>query len=497
MAGALCDLRDVISALGSLQTPGCVLSIDFSSAFDSVRHDYLFEVLQRRGVAKHFVDVLRSLYAGAASQLRVNGELTAAFPVGKSVRQGAPASMLYFAIVLAPLLTILEERLEGLALASCTLRVSSYADDAYMVLRNHNEAAMVMDVLQEYGVRSGLCANPDKCGALALGGWRKDIPVIFPYVEKLKVLGVTFHADVKASTSDSWGAALASVRGVLSENATRALGLSQRARYINMYALSKMYHVAQVFPVPKGVSSNVVKAASRFLWRGQFFTTSMSVACTPRGQGGLDIPDVRSKCMALFAGRWQDVMVQTPDSFAGEWLQVLLGAFPLGTLQRKVWTKAWHYNAFHATRTTASSAPVDVAGRDAIRGVYKELVDAAPVPVPRVVTKSPMVGWQQVWANVSAEVLSEDVRDAWWKAVHDLTATRDRLHRIQRSDTRTCPTCAAPDTLAHRLCRCTAAREVWRWTRATLSRLLGSTATPRTLLQPDFCVQSPERQALW
>lgn len=58
-----------------------------------MRHDYLFEVLQRRGVAEHFVDVLRSLYAGAASQLRVNGELTAAFPVGKSVRHGAPASM--------------------------------------------------------------------------------------------------------------------------------------------------------------------------------------------------------------------------------------------------------------------------------------------------------------------------------------------------------------------------------------------------------------------
>jgi len=209
----------------------------------------------------------------------------------------------------------------------------------------------------------------------------------------------------------------------------------------------------------------------------------------------LGIPVVQKKCLALFTGRWQGVLVDTPDSFAGEWLQVLLGAFPLGVLQRRVWPAAGHFAAFHNCRTTAAAAEPEVDARTAIRAIYTELVNAAPAPVPRVVAKAPDVQWQLVWANVRHEAIPEDVQDGWWKAVHDLPATRHRLQRIGRSDTRTCPRCAAPDTLAHRLARCSAIRDAWRWTRATLTRLLGSTATPRTLLQPAFAPDDPDRHA--
>ncbi|KAK3908760.1 Transposon TX1 uncharacterized 149 kDa protein [Frankliniella fusca] len=495
MAHALCDLRDVLSALDALRLPGAVLSIDFSSAFDSVRHDFLFEVLRRRGVGAHYVDVLRSLYAGASSQLRVNGELTASFPVGKSVRQGSPASMLYFSIVLAPLMIVLEERLQGLALANSCMRVSAYADDAFLVLRDHDEAAAVMDVLQDYGATSGLLANPEKCGVLTTGGWRREAPVAFPYVEKLKVLGITFHANIKATIKDNWAAVIASVRGVLRDHSPRGLGLTQRAEFVSIYALSRMWHVGQVLPVPKGAAAAVEKAIRTFLWRGQFFTTAMAVTCTPRAQGGLGIPVGEKKCDAFFTGRWQGALVDTPDSFAGEWLQVLLGAFPLGVLQQRVWPEASHFMAFNTCRTKAAAAEPEVDARSAIRAIYNELVNAAPAPLPRVVAKAPDVQWQRVWANVRHEALPEDVQDSWWKAVHDLPATRHRLKRIGRSESRACPTCAAPDTLAHRLARCSAVLDAWRWTRATLTKLLGSAATPRTLLQPDFAPENPDRHA--
>lgn len=496
MAGALCDLRDVLSALGALRTPGCVLSIDFSGAFDCVRHDFLFEVLRRRGVASHFVDVLRSVYAGATSRLRVNGELTASFQILASVRQGCPASMLLFSIVLAPLLTFLEPRLQGLALARSNLKLSAYADDAFLVLRDHEEATRVMDVLQQYAASSGLRTNPEKCGALAAGGWRTDVRIAFPYVTKLKVLGVTFQAVIKNTTRDNWASVLASVRGVLADNAMRALGLSQRARYVTMYALSKMWHVAQVLPVPKGVARDVVRAVGKFLWRGQLFTTSMAVAATPRAQGGLGIPDVANKCLALFTGRWQGVLVDTPDSFAGEWLHALLGSFPLGARQRAVWPAAWHFTAFHTTRTTASSTPPDVPARDAIRAIYDLLVAADPAPQPRVQAKAPGVDWPRVWASMNQAPIPEDVWDAWFIAVHDLVATRARLHRIGRSDTRTCPVCRGPDTLRHRLTACPGTRAIWLWTRRILSKVLGCTATARTLLQPDFSHPDPERMAV-
>ncbi|KAJ1519156.1 hypothetical protein ONE63_011230 [Megalurothrips usitatus] len=211
MAGALCDLRDVISAFGALRKPGCVLSIDFSGAFDAVDHDFLFKVLERRGVPRQFVDVLRSAYAGAVSQLRVNGVLTAAFPVDRSVRQGCPGSMLLFATVLAPLLILLEPQLRGLTLTNGSIRVSAYADDAFMVLRDHDEAALAMQVLQKFAEVSGLQVNHGKCGALATGGWNTDRPIGVPYVTRMRVLGVTFQAAIKDTTRENWKSVLQAV----------------------------------------------------------------------------------------------------------------------------------------------------------------------------------------------------------------------------------------------------------------------------------------------
>jgi hypothetical protein len=495
MTGALCDLRDVISACGALRVPGAVLSTDFSGAFDAVHHDFLYEVLRRRGVSPHFIEVLRAMYTGAGSRLLVNGVLTQSFPVLRSVRQGCPLSMVLFSVVLAPLLQYLERRLQGLSLANACLKVSSYADDAYYILRSAEEATVVHGALEDFGHVSGLVVNIQKCGVLALGTWNPATDVGFPYTETLKVLGVEFKTNIKQATRDNWASVLASVRGVLRDNAARALGLTQRAAYVNIFALSRMWHVAQVLPVPRTTSTAIIKAVRMYLWRGQLFTITTAAACTPRAQGGLGLPDLEKKCLALFTGRWQGILVDDPDSFAGEWLLVLLGAFPLGALQRAVWPSVSYYRTFHSTRTTASSAPPEVPARNAILAIYAELVNQEPPLMPRVVVKSPGVLWQRVWANIHHAAVPVDARDSWWKAVHDLVATRHRLHRIGRSESRMCPVCAVPDTLAHRLCRCTRTRDAWRWTRATLTRLLGTMATPRTLLQPDFAPPSPERHA--
>lgn len=201
------------------------------------------------------------------------------------------------------------------------------------------------------------------------------------------------------------------------------------------------------------------------------------------------------KCRALYAGRWQGIMVHDQDSFSGEWLTVLLRTFPLTEAKPQVWPAAHHFRSFHETRRTASTAPADVPASVAIRAMYDALVAASPAPRPRMQAKAPDAYWPRVWANVGEVTLPTDVRDSWWTAVHDLVATRDRLHRIGRSETRTCPTCRVPDTLHHRVTACGDARTAWGWARMTLTRLLGVTATVRTLLRPDFDHANHERRA--
>jgi endonuclease/exonuclease/phosphatase family metal-dependent hydrolase len=171
MAAALCDLRDTISYLDCTSTPGCILSVDLAAAFDCVRHDFLFAVLSRRGLAPSFAAALNQMYSGASSQLRVNGDLTTSFPVGRSVRQGCPLSAILFAVVLSPLMFRLHERLQGVGIADSLLRVSAYADDIYGVLRGHQDAVAVREELDDFSQVSGLKSNALKSRALPVGSW--------------------------------------------------------------------------------------------------------------------------------------------------------------------------------------------------------------------------------------------------------------------------------------------------------------------------------------
>ncbi|KAK3932718.1 Transposon TX1 uncharacterized 149 kDa protein [Frankliniella fusca] len=526
MSVALCDIRDALSALGVQRRAGCLVSIDFSGAFDAVRHDFLFDVLRRRGVRGRVLGVLQSMYGSATSRLRVNGVLTPVFLVRKSVRQGCPASTLLFSVILAPLLTLLERRLLGLTLASSCIRVSAYAEDAIFVLRGPHESTIVPGVpaqtgqsvglptrwpqglwatqltvlsgpehpvreaLKDFGEASGLLANPAKCGALAAGTWSSDTDIGFSYKEALKILGVDFYADVRTTTRVNWQRVLASIRGVLKTNAARALGLQQRAQYVQMYGLSKAWNVAQVLPISRTVAKDITGAARMFLWRGLFFTSPMDVCAMPPGSGGLGVPDVYTKSTALFAGRWRAAR----GCLAAASLEVLLQKHPLGEQARRVPAKAVHFTSMHATLRAAPGAG-GAPARDVIRLINEALTAAAPRPVPRVVGKAPDVNWERVWQNVSSRAVPADAKESWWLVVHDLVATRHRLHRCNRAPSRMCPHCNVPDVLLHRLASCRAAKDIWRWARGVLARTLGGRPAPNILLQPDFAAETEERQA--
>ncbi|KAE8737584.1 hypothetical protein FOCC_FOCC016953 [Frankliniella occidentalis] len=498
MSVALCDIRDALSALGAQRTAGCIASIDFSGAFDAVRHEFLFEVLRRRGLSGNVVGVLKSMYGGATSRIRVNGVLTLSFPVERSVRQGCPASMFLFAVILAPLMILLDRRLQGLALASSCLRVSSYADDAFFLLRSPDEAAVVRGALDDFGVASGLLANPAKCGALATATWNRDINIGFNYQMKLKILGVDFYADVRTTTRTNWEKVVGSVRAVLRDNAARALGMHQRALYVQMYGLSKAWHVAQVLPINRAVARDITAAARRFLWRGHFFTSPMDVCATPLRSGGLGIPDILRKCTALFVGRWQGARTVVGDSITAAWLTTLLEKHPQGEQLRRVSAQAPHFRAYHTTMTTTAGA-ADAAPRDIIRALYEDLTRAAPPPVPRVVEKAPAANWEVIWQNIRSQVIHVDAQESWWLVAHDLVATRHRLHRCNRAPSRMCPHCNVPDVLLHRLTSCREARSIWSWVRTILTRTLRVRPSPNILLQPDFVAGAEDMQAaaLW
>ena len=62
--------------------------IDCAEAFDCVDHNKLWKILREMGIADHLNCLLRNLYAGQVSTVRIGHGTTDWFQIGKGVCQG-------------------------------------------------------------------------------------------------------------------------------------------------------------------------------------------------------------------------------------------------------------------------------------------------------------------------------------------------------------------------------------------------------------------------
>ncbi|KAK3917530.1 Protein ANTAGONIST OF LIKE HETEROCHROMATIN PROTEIN 1 [Frankliniella fusca] len=140
---------------------------------------------------------------------------------------------------MSPFIKALNIKLVGLTLpwvieggAPLRLAASAYVDDATVILDNANEVETLSTVLEAYGVEPGLRVNPAKSKVLPLGSWSRTTPCPYPYVDEVRILGVTF---------------------------TRA----------------------QVLPLPAGILKDAKMALSAMLWAGEPLRVAFDVLCLP------------------------------------------------------------------------------------------------------------------------------------------------------------------------------------------------------------------------
>jgi len=73
--------------------------IDYTKAFDSVKHESLIEALKKQGVGRGYIEIISEMYGKLRAKIKMDkkGEL---FEVKKGVRQGDPLSSMLFNCVL-------------------------------------------------------------------------------------------------------------------------------------------------------------------------------------------------------------------------------------------------------------------------------------------------------------------------------------------------------------------------------------------------------------
>jgi hypothetical protein len=90
----------------------------------------------------------------------------------------------------------------------------------------------------------------------------------------------------------------------------------------------------------------------------------------------------------------------------------------------------------------------------------------------RITQLHPRTDWKQVWENLHKTWDPDPLKAIWYKVIHDILPTNERLNKIKLTNTTQYRECGDQDTIMHRLTTCGRRREIWTCTKARLAGIL-------------------------
>ena len=117
-------------------------------------------------------------------------------------------------------------------------------------------------------------------------------------------------------------------------------------------------------------------------------------------------------------------------------------------------------------------------------------------PEMRITQLHPRTDWKQVWKNLHETWVPDPLKAIWYKVIHDILPTNERLNKIKLTNTTQFRECRDQDTIMHRLTTC--GRGNLTWTKARL-RTDPAQISNEWLVRPQFHLWPPQRRraTLW
>ena len=157
--------RDSIDYCQEKKLPLALIKIDQEKAFDGVNWDFLLKVLERRNFGRKLMSSIKTMYSDVSCQISNNGYLSRKVTLKRGVRQGCPLSPLLYCIVAETLGNLIRQNLkiDGLRLPGSRkeVKISQYADDTTLFLRNNFSVEEAIATIKLYELGSGSKVNYD------------------------------------------------------------------------------------------------------------------------------------------------------------------------------------------------------------------------------------------------------------------------------------------------------------------------------------------------
>lgn len=151
------NLRQIMEKSREFNISICLCFIDYKKAFDCIRWQNLWHILDEMGVSCHLITLIKALYDNNIGYVRVENGLTDPFKVGKGVRQGCLFSPILFNIYGEWIIgKALENWTGGITINGIKINNLCYADDTTLITPSEEELINLIKLIEKISNEVGL-----------------------------------------------------------------------------------------------------------------------------------------------------------------------------------------------------------------------------------------------------------------------------------------------------------------------------------------------------
>jgi len=290
-------------------TPGMILSADFTKAFDNLDWGYLENVLKYFNFGESFIKWIHILNKNVTAVVNVNGWFTSYFNIEKGARQGDPIAPYLFILSVEMLghKFRMDNTVKGIIYGNIEYKISQFADDTIIFLDGTALSLnSSLDILHNFSLLSRLHINLEKTKVFKIGQLRNKAIEIQTrhHVEwsngPLETLGIKISIQNRNMISQiNYDPKLNEMELVFKRWLNRKLSLRGKATIIKTYGISKLTYLASLLPQPpKYIIEKIEQIIFNFLWEGKRNYIKKDILINNYEMGGLNIPHFQTICVA-------------------------------------------------------------------------------------------------------------------------------------------------------------------------------------------------------
>ena len=240
--------------------------IDYTKAFDCVKHEDLIRCLERLPIDKNDINLLYNLYWKQTASLQIKDGDSDTFSIKKGVRQGCIVSPKLFNLYTEEIFKVADD-LPGINIGGQNITNLRYADDTALVSETEDGLQKIVNKVKEESERKGLKMNIKKTKTMVVSRSHSNndkihITVngkVLEQVKSFKYLGQTISDDGTTDVEVRKRIAIArqsfvNMKDVLT---TKSMKIETRKRLFRCYILSSLLYAGETWILNKAMQEKL------------------------------------------------------------------------------------------------------------------------------------------------------------------------------------------------------------------------------------------------